>query len=220
VTSSDKTSSTWKDHPVFIASAAAVATLGVTVLVYKEMVIPTQTALLQNEIVRLRQQMGLPDDEAGGIRALRKKTETLEKELKEANVKIAELQQSNLFAPGNPYPIGLAKVKIGDSVENVPKIFEEKSISRDHETYWSVLRPHASFSSVSYVFDPKSSDKRITHIYFFFKKDMPPELLHFKLTEALGPPTTNPRKDTYIWRTDQKLTVYKDNPHTYRVFLP
>jgi hypothetical protein len=55
----------WKDHPLGIATAVALSTFGATVLVFKEIVIPTQTAQFQNQIVALQKQVLSLSDEVG-----------------------------------------------------------------------------------------------------------------------------------------------------------
>jgi hypothetical protein len=159
----------WKDQPLAIAAITAVGTISILVFLYKEVVIPTQTASLQNEISSLRKQMNLPDDEAGGIRALRKKVDDLEKQLSSANAKLAEAQLTNLFSFGNPYPSGLAQVKIGDRIELIDRTYPSNSIDRSRGGYWSVKTGHSAFESVTYYFDRNSAEKRVTHMLFFFQ---------------------------------------------------
>jgi hypothetical protein len=207
--------SDWKSHPVVVATIAAVSAIGVSILIFKEIVIPTQTASLQNEIASLRKQLDLPDGEAAGIRTLRKQVETLENSLKQAKADVAIAQLSNLFAIGNPYPIGLGQIKIGDSIEAIEKTYPATSIDRK-SAWWSVKGQHAVFDDVTYNFDRNAKDKRVSYILFFMNFDAPVELLKTKLVEALGQPSAiGPKEGCYFWKLDQGLVVRMDRPHSF-----
>lgn len=194
-----------RNHPIAIAGTVAIAVFGVMVTYFTQVAIPTQTAQLQNEIAALKKQLNIPDEQTA--KALTRQVSNLEAELKIANRKVAELQLTNLFALGNPYPIGLGQIKIGDSFESISKLYPESAIDRKGG-WWSVKGQHKAFSQVTYYLDRNAKEKRVTHILFHFDLDSPPGVLQAKLVEALGQPSSSgPKKDCVKWKLDQRLFV-------------
>jgi len=190
-----------------------VATFGVTLLVFREIVIPTQTASLQNEVADLRKQASFAANVAGekdgAIRQLQERISLLEKELKNTQSKLAAAQLTNLFEFGNPYPIGLGNIRVGNTRDRISQVYADSSIERT-AGFWSVKMEHAAWSSVTYYFARVDGELLIYQILFFFRRDATPETLLQKLTEALGHPTTPGTKpNCYVWslKKPQELFV-------------
>ncbi|MET4451567.1 hypothetical protein [Bradyrhizobium sp. RT3b] len=105
----DDNTKKWQDHPVLIAICS-----GAAALIFAQTVIfPTMTASLQNEVSSARSQM----QEVATLRdQLKKATEDTAK----AKLELKAAQLNNVFSVGNPYPIGLDKLRIGDGLDAIP----------------------------------------------------------------------------------------------------
>jgi hypothetical protein len=178
--------------------------------IYKEVVLPTQTASLQNEAAALRK-------EVEEVHGLRKNVEKLRAELNTTRGKLTEAQLVNVFSLGNPYPVGLGQVRLGDPLDAVLKAYPGARTERIW-LYLSVGVTHAAFSSVTYYPHRGVKERPIIQILFHFsaKGDAPNDVLQAKLVEALGQPTSSgPKKDCQNWKVDQKLLVEKDSPNSF-----
>src|ERR1700722_11911754 len=205
----------WKEHPVVTAAIAAAGAIGFTILIFKEIVIPTETASLQNEIAALHQQISAKDDKLRSIPDLTKQISDLKEALENTKTKLADVQLINLFQFGSPYPIGIDFFQIGDSMQSITKAFPPESIDRSHSSYWSVKQNGKVFIVVTYYFDKDAADKRVQHMLMFFDSSFD-KLLQAKLIEALGQPTV-PKPNCYIWKANQKLYAIKENTFTYEI---
>lgn len=217
------TSSSWKDHPLVVASIAVAATIGLAVLLFKEVILPTHSVSLSNQITSLTNELQI----------LRKKSEAdvqsigdLSAKLEAANRRAENLEQSltkarisNLFSSGNPYPIGLGRIQVGQSIEQVTLAYPTASIKKS-DGYWSVENQHPFFESIVYYYDEEEKSKIVTHISFrrLFRSKVGDSFLQEKLTEALGPPKSWSRTNFYSWQMS-KLTVYMSDP-TSMILMP
>lgn len=201
----------WKDHPVIIAAASAAAAL-----VFAQTVIfPTMTASLQNEVSSLRGQTQEISSLRSQIKKMEEETKVekqkYEEEAKVAKQKLVDAQLTNFFSLGNPYPAGLGKVKIGDSIQVLQNAFPDNIIKRDSIFYWSVPQDHAAIRSITYFFDrPRDLKDRRIRMLLMFGTDKTEGVLQGKLVEAFGQPATpGPKPECFIWTID-KLFVKKD----------
>jgi len=202
----------WKDHPIAVASIAVAATIGLGILLVKEIILPTQTASLTNQL--------------SSIPALQNENNKLKSTLSETKSKLDDSQRrlklsetTNLFTVGSPYPTGLGLVRIGDDIAEIDKHYAANSVDKSEENYYTVTLPHGIFKNVVYGFKTSTKTKKVTQIAFVlpFDKTLNDSFLQEKLVEALGKPTGNPKKDFYSWQTSQNVTAYKPLPDMYLI---
>ncbi|MET4041772.1 hypothetical protein ABIC03_003463 [Bradyrhizobium sp. RT6a] len=199
----DDNTKKWQDHPVLIAICS-----GAAALIFAQTVIfPTMTASLQNEVSSARSQM----QEVATLRdQFKKATEDTAK----AKLELKAAQLNNVFSVGNPYPIGLDKLRIGDGLDAIFANFSEASVTKNSASYWSVKLDHAAFREVVYYFDQPSSrnlkDRKIRAL-LFFAGDRSSGVVREKLTAALGNPSTSgPKPDCVVWTLSKDLLVRAD----------
>ena len=136
----------------------------------------------------------------------------LERQLKDALGRVKALEQSNLFSLGNPYPVGLGLVKIGQSVNDLEKAHPGAKIEKSSR-YWTLREFHSVFTDVSYYFEEGTADKKITFINMrtSVRARDDGNFLQNKLLEVLGPPTEVPVANFARWDlAASKLAVYFD----------
>jgi hypothetical protein len=167
--------SDWKAHPVMVAIIAGAATFAFT----EAWIVPLHVQSLRNEIATNAELVGR-------AKALQDKVVSLEGQLKAALVRVRSLETPNLLTPGNPYPVGLGLVKLGQPITDLEKAYPGAKLKKE-DRYWELEDFHSVFSSVVYYFEPKSNDMKITFIVFvrvlrkplvFWSQDLPRRLEH------------------------------------------
>jgi hypothetical protein len=152
------------------------------------------------------------------IAELKNRIAALEAAAKEERKKLVEAQLKNVFSLGNPYPVGLGKVKLGDSIDVIQSNFPEASIERITSGFWSVRYDHPAFRSVTYYFDrPKELKDRRVRLLLLHASDGISGVLKEKLIEALGQPVApGPKPECFIW-TVGKIFVQMDSPNGFTI---
>lgn len=198
----------WQDHPVVIAIGS-----GAAALIFAQTVIfPTMTASLQNEVSSARSQT----QEVATLREqLKKATEDTAK----AKLELKTAQLNNVFSVGNPYPIGLHNVKIGDSPDAILSSYPVEAVVKTSATYWSVKLDHATFREVVYFFDQQKNLKdRKVRTLLFFATDRASGVIRDKLTEALGKPSiSGPKPDCFVWSLGKDLFVRANGSNSFSI---
>ncbi len=195
-----------------IAVGTAVATTAFLIAIYSSLVMPTQTARLEIELLK----------KAGQIESHKRTIERSTRSLNDATTSLKKLQthnselsstiatlheaalyqaSANLFTPGNPYPNGLGKARIGMNKDevvtgNASLAFTPDLDSPDMLTFKIEDSP---FERVTYYLDEKS--KRVTHISFGmgFMHKYGDNYLHDKIVESFGASIESPRKGYFRW---------------------
>ncbi|WP_429234110.1 coiled-coil domain-containing protein [Aeromonas salmonicida] len=222
------TSSNWKEHPIVVAAVAVSGTIALAVLLIKEVILPTHTAALTNQISSLSAEVSsLREDKESTkktISILQENISSLNKDISrnqhshlekisDLEDKLTQAQLANLFSFGNPYPSGLGVVRIGDSIEKVLTTYPESSVEKDNNGYWTVKDQHKIFNRIVYYYDKKHSHNQISHISFTVRYPLTinEKLLQEKLIEALGTPKEWSMEDFFSWNTQAGVTLFKDS---------
>lgn len=202
----------WKDHPLVIAAGAVAATIALAVLLVKEVILPTHTASLNNQLSDLPKLQSEKTKLEANLVEMQRKLDDTERLLQLA-------QNTALFTVGSPYPAGLGALRVGDSISELERSHPATSIDRSHEGYFSVKLDHGAIGSVTYYFDPKLKARLISHIKYSLSSDQEfnDTFLQERLVESLGKPTANPRSTFYSWKTSLGVSVYKSDPESYLV---
>ncbi|MGK7055069.1 hypothetical protein AB4853_01195 [Bradyrhizobium sp. 1050_B9_N1_2] len=198
----------WQDHPVVIAIGS-----GAAALIFAQTVIfPTMTASLQNEVSSARSQ-------TQEVAALREQLKKATEDTAKAKLELKAAQINNVFSVGNPYPIGLSKVKIGDSPEAILGNYPEEKVTKNVASYWSIKLDHATFREVTCFFDrPKNLKDRKIRALLFFTTEQSSGIIRDKLTEALGNPSIfGPKPDCAGWSLGKDLFAKADGSISFSI---
>lgn len=202
----------WKDHPLVVAAGAVAATIALAILLVKEVILPTHTASLNNQL------SSLPTLQSENAK-LEAKLSEMQRKLDDSQRRLQLAQNTGMLIVGSPYPTGLGKVRVGDNIAELEKHFAPGSIDKSKEGYVSLRVEHGVIEDATYYFDETSKAKLISHISYrlSYAQKFDDLFLQEKLIEALGKPTTNPRGSFYSWKTGLRVTVYKSSSNQYLV---
>ena len=164
----------WKDHPVSIAALAVAGTIAVGVLLYKEVILPTHTLSLQNELSSAENRLARSSQE--NIR-LNEELSSLKQaigKLKEENsfleIKISKIEATNLLSTENPYPPGLDQVRIGDPFKKIKLVYDKKEFPKvsvdikPDKRFVVVNNAHSFFKGITYYIDENDPDCSSPHL--------------------------------------------------------
>jgi hypothetical protein len=175
----------WKAHRVIVALIAGAAGIAF----WQTYVVPQQVQALRNEIASNAELVSK-------AQATQDLAQSLERQLKEARSKVASLEATNAFSVGNPYPVGLGLVRIGQPIADVEGSYPTAKIQKK-ERYWELENYHAAFPWVVFYFDEKEKEKKVTHVMLTrpFNTWGDGAFVHRKLSETLGTPALHPREN-------------------------
>lgn len=129
----------WADHPVYVAGISVAGTIAICIALYKEVLLPAHMATAEYKITELARQLENAQSEnleAAKLSERSKSSDALEikrlsSELAVANETLGKLNQEfskfklgNLFSQGDTYPAMFDRVKVGQKIEVVDKVFQ------------------------------------------------------------------------------------------------
>jgi hypothetical protein len=207
-------SPSWKDHPLAVSALAVAGTITIGIILVNEIILPTRTAQLTNQITdlpKLKQ----------SVKELTAASEEKDKQISDLKEQLQLLQQKNLFLLGNPYPTLFSKVHIGDPISALDSAYPAAKIDKSRDGYWNVELTYGAINSATYFYDENSKNKVITHVGFRlnFSLQLTPSFLQDKLIEAFGTPSKQPRAEFYEWDNLKSSVIFKSDDNYY-MLLP
>lgn len=202
----EKPQTDWKDSRIVIAalSVAGTATFMSTV------VVPVTTAALTAKLEALA-----PADEK--IRRLEKELAENKAALAVAKTLVAEATVKTPFLPGSVYPVGLDRIHIGSTREQVVEAYPNGNWTDDD--YVSVPTDHKLFSQITYYFDGDKKNRHVSMILFHPQLDAPlnHEAIKNRVAILFGPPTATGRRGQTWWKATARESIEMDPPNSYTV---
>lgn len=197
----------WKSSPVIVAGGSAAAATLLCITVFTQIVVPTQTAQLENEALKAAEkarQLQERDKATSNLLASYKtKNLALERQVSSLSKEILAARLGSLFPLGNPYPSGLGRVKVGSPISALQEEYRGLQITPDPDdpTKEKVELKNSPFDSISYSYEAKDSAKRVIHISFHLKNewDYEDSFMLKHIVEALGPATHQQGKSNFMW---------------------
>lgn len=188
LTQSQSSRANWKDHPVVIAAVTCAATIGACIVVFKEIVMPTQIAAISNETRELPMLRAEKEQAKSRIKTLEEAIQTKDKDIQKAKQELLEATLPKIFSAPNPYPIDQGRIRVGDSVLKLKEVYPLSSLDTTMDSWWTVSTPNGLFRSAAYYFDDVAKNKPITGILFFPNEKLGGEALLNRLTDEFGKP--------------------------------
>ncbi|WP_186142181.1 hypothetical protein [Burkholderia gladioli] len=215
-----------KDHPLYILTGVVVAAVVITSQVYDGIIVPDRVEEKVQAAIADRIQKA---SEAAAIKV--KKSEDMaasevaaaHEETKKYKDRLVDVELSRLFDGISPYPNGLGKLKIGDSIGEIGQYFPAGNIDRSREVngYVSVINADPIFDRITYYFfDDKN--RTISHINFStpYNRKFTATLLSDRFTEMYGQPKTTSVSGWRSWQTPSLGTIYMTDPYGYLLMMP
>ncbi|MBW8312912.1 MAG: hypothetical protein K0M64_12890 [Rhizobium sp.] len=211
-TESDARNIDWKNHPIVIAAGSSGAMLLLCITVFTQVIIPAHTAKLELEIEKREEELRQfgekivsmekqNEDLAERVSELAISRSALTETVNALQVKISQLEISNLFTPSNPYPNGLGLVRIGMPANKVEQIYGTENLMLDEDREWmiSVKTQNTAFGLATYFL---TDEKNVGHVSFTLteRRSEKDTFLHDRLVEAFGEPSEAKKPRMYRWR--------------------
>ncbi len=217
----------WKENPVIVAGGSVAATALFCIAVVNQIVIPTQTAKLETEILKAKDTLRNLEEDLAAERnrneGLLSKISLLSSQVVTLGKQLMEARIGALFGPGNPYPTGLGVVRIGTPIDEVRNNFPSSQIETifDQPDILIVNLNNSPFRYIQYSFYKKDSRKRIASATFTIDhdKEFGDNFLPNKVTEAIGSPVEQPQRGYYRWPDTAGVKVYLVDD-TYMIMAP
>lgn len=221
-----------KTHPVFIAASSVAGTVLLCIAVVTQVVMPTQVAKLDIEILKLKDsskelqqkisaQATVISRQSTEIKNLTKKDAQSSASIKALEQQVFDAKLGNLFTGESPYPNGLGMVHIGMPMTAVAKNYPAEFVHPDKETpgLITVDVKNSPIQGIAYYYDEKSKEKRITHVGFSIDifKGYPEGFLYKKVVEAFGEPDAHPRSRYYAWNVNKTTNIFMHSEHSFLV---
>lgn len=205
----------WKSSPVIVAGGTAAATILLGIAVVTQVIVPTQTAKIEIESLKAKDQLRTSLDT---IRRLESQVAALEKKSKENDSQLKKLasdllvaREGAMFSGGNPYPVGLGLVRVGDEFAAIERAYPGRRFELDSKAgTLEVELEDSPFKHVSYGFLPNDPRRRIVQVSYLldYNRGYPDGFLRGRIVEALGSSFENPEDDKYRWRVSDGSRAY------------
>lgn len=196
-----------------MAAISVSATLVIGGGLVKDIVVPAYTEQLKNQLVEFPR--------------VKEQNEKLQLEIKELTSQLAAARSetslaltANTFVQGDPYPVGLNSVRIGDPISKIDRTYHAGHITKEKKSpYWSVRTGHPVFRTVTYYFDPDSKNPTVNTLLLFVETDKYPNpYLKKKLLSVLGEAQGSDDEDEPFWLKNGVLV--RLNADTYTISRP
>lgn len=206
----------WKSSPIIVAAGSVAATVILSTTIFKEIVIPTQTARIEIEALKAKDSERIMQAK---YESEREQCAKFENEIVELNEKInflsyqlMESREGQLFQHGNPYPTELGVVRIGDSLGEIYKYFPAEKIEVDEKRpeEITVKVENSPFLAIDYSAQKGDLKRTIVSITFRlnYRKEYKKDFLVKKVIQSIGRPIKNPEEHFYRWSDSQGLSIY------------
>ena len=181
---------TWKDNPVVVGGIGVVVTATLLIALFTQVVIPDRVDDAANKAKKLEEAqrsltaaVATKDAELAAAKdvnkALQANADAVRHDLQIASHKF--------LVAGNPYPVGLGIVRVGEPAARVKQAYPTATLDEREQRYL-LSRSHPIFERVSFYFNPDSGDKTITRIVFEIPDHVQfdSRFLREKVRDALG----------------------------------
>jgi len=198
----------WKDSRLVIAALAVAG----TATFMSTVVLPITTASLTAKLEALE-----PADKK--IKALETELKESKRALVSARAIAAEAIQKTPFLPGSPYPVGIDKIVVGSSPQQVIETYPSGRWREDD--YYSVELDHKIFYRVTYYFSGEKRNRHVSMVLFQLRTDSPlnMEAIKNRFVILFGSPLAVDKYGRTLWKATSRDTVEIDADTSYTVHL-
>lgn len=223
-----------EEHPLKLAAIAVVGTITVGTLVVTQWIVPTLTASLSHELTLAKEKASATQVEIATIKSEREKLSAAiedekSKAQKESVALLAEnkvlkeklfnAEKVNSFLKGDPYPVGLDKIKLGESKDKVLTIYQGANLVETPRSV-RIKQTNDLFREIRYNHSArKPGEGKIESIQYDLGTldrirdrnlpTVPKNWLAESLAKALGEPDViGLDNDCLVWKIADNAVVY------------
>jgi hypothetical protein len=217
----------WVDHPVYVAGVSVAGTIAICIALYKEVLLPAQMAASDYKVSELERQ--LKDVKAQKLiaeqvaeknivtsssekRQLSDELKSVKAMLEKTKLEFSSFKLGNLFFEGGVYPSSFDKVKIGQPISIVEKVFAGTLIKKE-DGFVNLDVDHPVFGSVVYYYSDEAPQNIYQVMYMTrsgFGESVEANYLQAQLAKAFGEPIQI-AEDKFYWKVKGKFNIFKDD---------
>lgn len=217
----------WVDHPVYVAGVSVAGTIAICIALYKEVLLPAQMAASDYKVGELERQLKdvsaqkliieqvaekTKDSSLSEKRQLSGELASVKAILEKTNLEFSSFKLGNLFFEGGVYPSSFDKVKIGQSISIVEKVFAGSLIKKE-DGFVTVDVDHPFFGNVVYYYSDDAPQNIYQIMYmsrYGFGKVVGANYLQVQLEKAFGEPIKM-AEDKFYWKIKGGFNIFKDD---------
>lgn len=223
----------WSEHPVYVAGLSVVGTIAICITLYKEVLLPAQMATSEFKIAELNRQLQNSESEnlkiklaatkskesdMSEIKRLSDELAVVKKTLEQVSLEFEGFKVGSLFFEGGVYPSAFDRVKVGQSVELVDKVFEGSSIEKE-DAYVTVKVNHPFFDHITFYHSEEAPHLIYQIMYsapYGVERKVGVGYLQSQLESAFGKALKIAEKH-YLWKANDKVNVFKHDDQSFIV---
>jgi len=196
----------WKVHLTFLLAAFVAGTVFGT------------TVLLPHRVVSLQNRLASQEDSIAKVAELQKSNAELRLKLDDTRSDLFRSEEKNIFLSGAPYPNGLDRVKIGDSIDKVFANFPDSAITKSLY-YVRVDNQHPVFNRIFYYFYGGTTIQSIA--FGLDRRKFGDAALKGIMVQVFGKPKVIEKNhsERYDWSIDGKYNVVMTSNDSYTLRL-
>lgn len=220
----------WADHPVYVAGISVAGTIAICIALYKEVLLPAHLATAEFKITELTRQSEsnkterleavssaekTKSSDAIEIKRLSSELTAVKEALGKVTQEFSNFKLGNLFSGGEVYPLLFEKVKIGQKIEIVDKVFQEGAIEKN-DGHITVKVDHPFFDKIVFYYFDEAPHLIYQIMYsapYDVERKVGPDYLQDQLERNFGEPLVV-AEGKYIWNSRKKSIVYKDDNYS------
>ncbi|MFF7863312.1 MULTISPECIES: hypothetical protein [unclassified Pseudomonas] len=184
---------------------AVTTTATVVHMLHEQYITPLKIIESSQKIEKLTEQL---NKQTASINTIK----TLKEKLDKTQTKLAQIENSNLFAKGEIYPATLDVIEIGRAIEDIYKIYERKNLEETSEepdrARIKVKLERSVFESIGYTYDTKTRKILTVSFVLDYQKELGDDFLLKSLTKSLGVPEKSLSKRQYRWTQPKGPNAY------------
>ena len=217
----------WAEHPVYVAGVSVAGTIAICIALYKEVLLPAQMAASDYKVSELERQLKDANAQRLIIEQVAQKTKNsnlsekkqlsselglVKAELEKTKLEFSNFKLGNLFFEGGVYPSSFDKVKVGQPISVVEKVYKGLHVKKE-DGFITVNVDHPFFGSVVYYY-LDDAPQNIYQIMYMARYGaelaVGGNYLQGQLEKAFGGPVKM-SEDKFYWKASGGFNIFKDD---------
>lgn len=217
----------WAEHPVYVAGVSVAGTIAICIALYKEVLLPAQMAASDYKVSELERQLKdanaqrliieqvaekAKDSNFSEKKQLSSELVSVKAALERTKLEFSNFKLGNLFFEGGVYPSSFDKIKVGQPIGMVWKVYEGVNIKKEDE-FVTVSVDHPFFGHVVYYYSD-DAPQNIYQIMYMSRYGADAATgegyLQAQLEKTFGTPIKM-ADDKFYWKVSGGINIFKDD---------